>query len=130
MGWNGHRWDSPSVSILTHSTVGWDGMDIIGIPQCVHYFSQGGTVGWDGHLSDSGECPKNIRTIWDSQSTIGHLLAMLDMSVPTMVQISLQILLMVMNTPGKLSYPLIFEQSGKPFEATYWSSQRELCTPS
>jgi len=127
MGWNGHRWDSASVSILTHSTVqwdgmewtslgfpqcvhfnpqystvGWDGMDIVGIPpvcpllpmvqwdgmewtslgfpQCVHYFSHCGTVGWDGHLSDSWEYPKNIRTIWDSHCTIGHLLAMLDMS--------------------------------------------------
>jgi len=37
-------------------------------------------VGWDGHLSDSGECPKNIKTIWDSHCTIGHLLAMLDMT--------------------------------------------------
>ena len=30
---------------------------------------------------------------------------------------------MAMNTPRKLSYPLIFERSGKPFEATYRSSQ-------
>jgi len=48
---HGDSLGSPSVSILTHSTVGWDGMDIVGIPP--EYFSHGGTVGWDGHLSDS-----------------------------------------------------------------------------
>jgi len=42
-------------------------MDMLGFPQCVH-------------LSDSGECPKNIKTIWDSHCTIGNLLAMLDMT--------------------------------------------------
>jgi len=60
----------------------------LGFPQCVHYFSHGGTVGWDGHFSDSGECPKNIRTILDSHCTIGHLLAMLDTSAVWRLQLS------------------------------------------
>ena len=40
MGWtpgiggivHGTAWDSHSVSITSHGTVGWDGMDIVGIP--------------------------------------------------------------------------------------------------
>ena len=67
-----------------YSEMGWNGHSL-GFPQCVHYFSYGGTVGWDGHSSDSGECPKNIKTIWDSHCTIGHLLAMLDMIGVTFV---------------------------------------------
>jgi len=82
MGWNGHLLGFPSVSITSPMVVQWDRMEwtFVGIPQCVHYFSYGGTVGWDGHSSDSGECPKNIKTIWDSHCTTGHLLAMLEMT--------------------------------------------------
>ena len=110
-------WDSPSVSILTHSTVGWDGMDIIGIPPVCPLLpmvqwdgmewtllgspsvsiASHGTVGWDG-MDIAGiplVCPlllpwwysgmgwtfvRQLRIIWDSHCTNGHLLAMLDMT--------------------------------------------------
>ena len=82
--WDGMEWTFvgiPPVCPLL-PMVQWDGMEWTSLEfsQCGHYFSHGGTVGWDGHLSDSWECPKNIRTIWDSHCTIGHLLAMLDMT--------------------------------------------------
>ena len=83
--WDGMEWTFVGITHVCPllPMVQWDGIEwtLLGFPQCVHYFSHGGTVGWDGHLSDSGECPKNIRTIWDSHCTIGHLLAMLDMTV-------------------------------------------------
>jgi len=46
-GLNGHRWDSPSVSILTQSTVELNGMDICWNSPSVSIASHG-TVGWDG----------------------------------------------------------------------------------
>ena len=50
MGWDGHCWDSLSVSILTHSIVGWNGhrWDSTSVSTLTH-----STVGWNGHHWDS-----------------------------------------------------------------------------
>ena len=60
-------WDSlgvPSVSITSHGTVGWDGhlglgccaWDSLKFPQCVHSNPQYSGMGWNGHLMGFPQC--------------------------------------------------------------------------
>ena len=99
VGWNGqweHKygtlWYDPSLSIPSHGTVGWDGQLGQGVVNGTLWYDPSlsipshGEVGWNGqwgHKWDTLVQSQTIQnsTVWDSQCTIGRLLAILDMCV-------------------------------------------------
>ena len=91
-GTNGTLWYDPSPSIPSQGTVGWDRQLGQGVANGTLWYDPSpsipslGEVGWDGqwgHKWDTLVQSQTIHnsTVWDSQCTIGRLLAILDMCV-------------------------------------------------